>query len=170
MTRAELPTIVIDTREQLPWDFSAPAVVELLRTELPTVRGTLPTGDYSVLGLETKVAIERKSLADFVMCCTQERERFFAEMERMRSYELRAVLIEANQTDVYAHRYRSKVPPSSVLATASTLIVRYGVHVGWCGSRVLAARDAGWMLRRAWEMHIDGRAPEALPVLGAVAS
>ncbi len=53
------PAIVIDTREQMP----------LVFRHLSAVRATLQTGDYSVLGLEHLFAVERKSLADLVMCC-----------------------------------------------------------------------------------------------------
>ncbi len=44
-------TIVIDSREQRPYQFPG-AVVK-----------TLPTGDYSIVGLTDRVAIERKSKA-----------------------------------------------------------------------------------------------------------
>lgn len=42
--------ILIDSREQLPWDFITPVTF-----------GALPYGDYSVAGLEHLIAIERKS-------------------------------------------------------------------------------------------------------------
>ena len=48
------PVIIIDTREQIPWEFR----------DLPTEPGTLDTGDYSVSGLEHLIAVERKSLDD----------------------------------------------------------------------------------------------------------
>lgn len=67
MTKIKLPselkpeqvTAIIDNREQLPFDLSP------LRTEA----GTLATGDYSLKGLERRIAIERKSLSDYVSCC-----------------------------------------------------------------------------------------------------
>ena len=48
---------VIDTREQLPLDL----------TPLRTEPGTLPTGDYSVRGLEQVVSVERKRAAISLM-------------------------------------------------------------------------------------------------------
>ncbi len=48
-------TIIIDTREQVPLSFS-----------LPTERGSLVTGDYSIAGLKRFIAIERKSPDDLV--------------------------------------------------------------------------------------------------------
>jgi uncharacterized protein (DUF433 family) len=56
--RPEQLIAVIDTREQGPLNLSP----------LRTVRRTLLTGDYSVRGLESVVAVERKSLADLVAC------------------------------------------------------------------------------------------------------
>ena len=52
--------IIIDTREQTPWSFPDGVLIE---------RGTLATGDYTLAGLENIVAVERKSLADFISCC-----------------------------------------------------------------------------------------------------
>jgi ERCC4-type nuclease len=59
-------TALIDTREQTP------LVLPGIRAKPPT----LATGDYSVSGLESVVAIERKSLPDLPSCCGRERERF----------------------------------------------------------------------------------------------
>lgn len=43
-------TILVDTREQTPWEFS----------HYSTAKQKLDTGDYTVSGLEDKLAIERK--------------------------------------------------------------------------------------------------------------
>ena len=61
---------IIDSREQLPLDLAP----------LQTVPGTLTTGDYSVKGLESIVAIERKSLSDLLSCIGTSRERFDKEI------------------------------------------------------------------------------------------
>ena len=52
--RPDQVVAIQDTREQLPLDLHP------LRVEV----GTLATGDYSVLGLEHVVAVERKGLSD----------------------------------------------------------------------------------------------------------
>lgn len=75
-----------DTREQAPLDLSP------LRVE----RATLTTGDYSLRGLESIVAIERKSLPDFLACCGRERERFQREVDRLLAFPCRALVIETN--------------------------------------------------------------------------
>jgi len=57
--------ILIDTREQQPYDFDTPFEM-----------GTIPIGDYSIRGLENHIAIERKELNDLISCLTTGRERF----------------------------------------------------------------------------------------------
>ncbi len=47
--------IVIDSREQQPYTFAC-----------EVVKAKLDAGDYSVVGFEQRVAVERKSLRDFV--------------------------------------------------------------------------------------------------------
>ena len=53
--------IVVDTREQTPFEFRHE------KYETTTKQGTLSVGDYSLAGLEDKVAVERKSLPDLVL-------------------------------------------------------------------------------------------------------
>src|SRR5438045_3315092 len=89
------PTLVIDTREQ------APLIFARLASE---VRG-LPTGDYSIRGLETRFVIERKTIPDFVACCVGDnRTRFEAELTRMRGYEFRRLLIVCAPAEISTHR------------------------------------------------------------------
>lgn len=91
--------VVIDTREQKPFGFDG------LRCDVadgggpltvPTVRGTLKSGDYSLLGYETAVAVERKSLDDLYGTLGQGRERFERELVRLSSYRFAAVVIEGD--------------------------------------------------------------------------
>ena len=84
------PVIVVDTREQEPWGFC----------NVPTERGTLDTGDYSVRGLEHLVAVERKSLPDLLGCVGRERDRFKRELQRLRGYRFRLLVIEASYADL----------------------------------------------------------------------
>ena len=130
--------IVIDSREQRPWRF--PADVE-------PMPGSLDTGDYSLAGLEHLAAIERKSLADFCGCCGRERDRFQRELQRLKAYKCRAVIIEATMGDVAAHRYRSKIAPASVLGSAAAWQTRYGTPFVWAENREQAAHYALLILR-----------------------
>jgi hypothetical protein len=63
--------------------------------------GTLPTGDYSIDGLEDQVTIESKSLADAFGTIGGQRKRFHRELKRMTSFKYAAVVIEADWPTIY---------------------------------------------------------------------
>jgi DNA excision repair protein ERCC-4 len=139
MKQAHTMTIIIDTREQRPWMFGGAHRVE---------RAKLPAGDYSIAGFEATVAIERKSLDDFVQSIAWERDRFLRECERLRSYELKTILVEAGVPDVWTHRYRSKTAPQAVIASAVAIEQDYGISMTWAGSRDSAEKIAALILSR----------------------
>lgn len=145
-------TIVVDTREQLPYTFSAPGV--------STLRGTLQTGDYSLLGYETRVAIERKTLNDFVGSITRERQRFMREVERMKTFQSKAIVVEANWSDVVSQLYRSKAHPASVFGSTIALIVDHEIPVYFLSSRHIARRFTERFLTR---FHAAQTARDAAP-------
>jgi DNA excision repair protein ERCC-4 len=125
------PTLVIDTREQLPLTFSS----------LPTITGTLMSGDYSIKNLTEIFAIERKSIADLVGSVCKERERFERELHRLRGFRFARLLIVGNKEDIEEHRYRSQISPQSILASLTAFEIRYNVPVVWCSTPELAAKQ-----------------------------
>lgn len=145
--RDHQPVIVIDTREQTP----------LVPTRLEYVRGTLTTGDYSVLGLEDQFAIERKSIADLVQCCKSgtkaaegERERFERELCRMRGMRFARLLIVGKLADIEAGAYRSEIKPQAVIGSMNAWNVRH-VPVVIAQTPEIAARhveDWAWWYSR----------------------
>lgn len=145
------PVVVVDTREQAPWTFTSGRV--------ETVRRCLPAGDYSVEGFEGSIAVERKSLGDFVntVIGKDSRERWKRELDKLRAYRLAAVVVEACPHDVLAARYHGGALPSSVLAAAIAVVVDYGVHLVWAGDRATAESYAEALLLRAARVH--GGAP-----------
>lgn len=122
--------IIVDTRERTPWTF------EDLNVE--TVRAKLDTGDYSLPGLEKRVTIERKSLDDWTGTVLRDRTRFYKELERMRGYEFRCVIIEAGVREVLSEKYRSEASPASVLGFVAEVVVAQRVPVYLAGSRAEA--------------------------------
>lgn len=92
-------TIIIDTREQAPYQFaghkcqraSGSPIIPLLVT---TTTHKLDTGDYSIEGMEDRVCVERKSLDDALGTFTTGRDRFERELERMEEFEAAAVVLE----------------------------------------------------------------------------
>jgi len=91
--------VVIDTREQCPYAFRG--LVSDARTGrhpliVPTVVAGLPSGDYSLQGFESRIAVERKSLADLFNTLGQNRGRFQRELERLAQLNYAAVVIEGD--------------------------------------------------------------------------
>ena len=134
------PCIVVDTREQTPWSFDPDRV--------DTVVGTLRTGDYSLAGHTDDVAIERKSLDDLVGSLIQGRERFERELERLRTFTLRAVIVEGSYLDIASHRYVSRAHPSAVFGSICCLHVDFSVPFLLADTRAIGARVAQRMLIR----------------------
>lgn len=122
--------IIIDTREQLPYDFKLPKL-----EGITTVVGTLSEGDYSAAGFEGRVSVERKSINDMVGCLTSGRERFERELERLKGYEFSAVVIEASHHDFRDHRYTSKMTPHSALQSIYAMMVRHKIPFIFAGDR-----------------------------------
>jgi DNA excision repair protein ERCC-4 len=126
---------ICDSREQIPLDLSP----------LRVSRGTLPTGDYSVTGLEHEIALERKSLPDLVMCVGVERERFEREVQRLLAYPVRAVIVEATMAQIEAGGWRSKVPPQAVMGSCLSWI-SLGLPIIFAGDHTAAGRYCAKML------------------------
>lgn len=138
------PVIVVDSREQTPLTFA----------RLKTKSGTLMTGDYSVAGLESLFAVERKSISDLIGCCMgQNRERFERELHRLRGFRFKRLLIVGTEAQILAGQYHSNIKPAAVLGTLRAFEVRYDVPVMFCDTGETAAtRIESWAFYFAREM------------------
>ena len=105
--KPEQVTAIIDSREQHPLELSP----------LQTTPGTLPTGDYSVVGLRHVISIERKSLGDLISCVGRERERFDREVQRLLAYPVRAIVVESTWPEIEMGQWRGNVPPSAAIGS-----------------------------------------------------
>lgn len=123
-------TIVQDSREQTPLSFHNFRGIE-------TVRQGLKTGDYSVLGHESEICFERKSVQDLVGTLIGGHERFLREMERMRDFKAKYILIEHSPEILYTYcvkhgwGYKFNTIIQSLLAYAC----HYQVRVRFCKDR-----------------------------------
>lgn len=118
--KGSLPTIVVDTREQLP--------LPIMRLE--TIPGGLMSGDYSVAGITDLIAIERKSVADLVGCCAgPNRERFERELHRLRGYRFARILVVGSVDEIMEGNYHSRMKPQSVIGTLRAFEARYNLPV-----------------------------------------
>ena len=137
-----MPTIVIDTREQLPYEFQTEARI-----------ATLKTGDYSLKGVEKLIAIERKSVDDLIGCLTKDRRRFERELYRGRSLDYFALVIESTLGDIAIGRYRSDMKPAAAVQSILAFSIRYGLPVFFVENRKFGARVVeSLLLKYAREM------------------
>ncbi len=125
-------TIIVDTREQEGYSFDP----QLAAME----RRALPAGDYSVAGLEDTVAVERKSLPDFISTVIHSRARFGEELRRLSGYRAACVVVEGGLPDVMMRRYRGEAHPNAVLGSALSIILDFRIPVFFCSSRQAACQ------------------------------
>ena len=133
---------IIDTREQLPLDLKVHG--------LDVVTGTLAWGDYSLVGLEKLVALERKSIEDFTACCGNERGRFEREILALRGYPVKAIVCEFKFSDVLEHRYRSKIEPASVIGSIERWML-FGIPFVMAETPAGAAWIVAGILKKVWQ-------------------
>jgi len=135
--------IVVDTREQRPYGFGDKVSIQ---------RKALQTGDYSVAGLESEIAIERKSLDDLIQSLSQQRERFNKELDRLKLYPVRAIICEAAWCHIVTGDYRSKMSPASAYGSVMGIIAM-GIPVIMAGGGMEAERACYSILRIAYNKY-----------------
>lgn len=142
-----MPAIIVDTREQQPWEFDHPTVIQ-----------KLDVGDYSVVGLEKIVSIERKRFSEFYSCLTNDRERFEREILAAGEYlNFLQIVVEASLWSVMTGTFDdcdwpSKAHPSSIRGT----IIAWGNRYPWVRFWFAGDRAGGilWgqhILERTWK-------------------
>ena len=125
-------TVVVDTREQEGYTFDPRLVL--------AVRRALPAGDYSIAGLETIVAVERKALDDFVSTVIHCRERFRKELRKLSGYRAACIVVEGGLPEVLLHRYHGEAHPNAVVGSALSIILDFRVPVFFCSNRQAACQ------------------------------
>src|SRR3972149_11563687 len=122
--------IVIDTRERLPFSFEG----------IPTVSGTLATGDYSLTGLESLVAVERKSYEDAWGCVGAGRRRFTDCLKRLGELDRAAIVIECSLGAFAIPPRRTRLDARMAVGSYISWSCQYRIPVFWCDSRAFAER------------------------------
>ena len=95
------PTLLVDTREQNPFDFS-----RFKGWFAGIEKKALALGDYSIGGLEDTCVVERKDLSDLIHSCTVDRRAFIQRLRLMARYPHRLLVITSPLSQVkspYAH-------------------------------------------------------------------
>ena len=130
--------IVIDSNEQQPLKFG----------KIPTITKKLDSGDYSILGMEHSVCIERKSQSDFYGSIIGDgRERLYLMFERTRLYGFKAFVVECEESELMTPELtHSDIKPNSVYATISSWEVKHGYHFYYGNRKACAVKIANWLI------------------------
>ena len=91
-------------------------------------------------GLEHLIAVERKSLPDLLACLGHGRDRFKRELQRLRAYRFRLLLVEADAATIERGAWRSQLKPAHVFGALASWTVTYGLPVWLAGDHVAAGR------------------------------
>lgn len=155
MKARDVVPIVVDSREKVPYAFDS--------SKASVARAMLPAGDYSLAGFETRVAVERKSLDDFVSTVIFGKERFRAELDLLADYEFAAIVVEAGIDDLLAGRYRSKTNPLSVFAIACSIIADRRIPVFFLSDRQTSQAAVEQILSRLYRQLTAVPIAESVP-------
>lgn len=134
--------VVVDSREQRPYRFDE-AVVKLL-----------PSGDYSLLGFEERIAIERKSKKDAYASLGRDRERFEREMERLSHFEYAAIVVEASLKNFMSRPDFSRLNPKTAINSLLAWSVKHGVFVFFAGDRLHGHAVTRCLLEKFWRYRV----------------
>jgi ERCC4-type nuclease len=147
VARSDLPdrlVVAVDSREQRAYQFS------------DSVVKTLSTGDYSIVGLEDEITVERKSKKDCYRSLGAERERFERELERMAEYRYGAVVVEASLRDFLIPPDFSRMNPTAAIRSLIAWSVRYGVSIFFACDRAHGKAVVRNILERFWRYRKNG--------------
>ncbi len=144
MPRIVLPSYMVirDTREKEGFGWTFPKQAETKKP--PRCNGTiiqkLDTGDYSIIGYEHLLCIERKDDFSELWTNYSNRSVFEDEMQRMTKFKYRYILIETGLSkdhfDLSPCNFTKSVPGRAVISWIIQLSLEYNVHiipVGECG-------------------------------------
>lgn len=158
------PIVIVDTREQHPWDFEGDDAFEGIE------HIKLDQGDYSLKGLEHLVSIERKASANELYTNLSQkefRERFYAEAKRLaEKVKFRFIIVEQDCDDMlnpasyavntlHRNKFSPYMPPALVLGHLIRFMLEHNIHVLFAGAK--AKSVAKKILLAVHDMHLKGQ-------------
>jgi len=120
--KAPRGVVLVDTREQRPFDFS-----RFTGWFGGVEKRALALGDYSVAGLEDTCVVERKDLNDLIHSFTAERSVFIGRLRRMSSYRHRLLVVTASLSQIKSPYPHSGTNPNWMVQSLIALLA--GLHV-----------------------------------------
>jgi len=153
MKELVLPTIIVDTREQLRYIFDG----------YDSTRGTLKTGDYSLSGYEDVLAVERKNHSDAWGCLTDGRKRFERCLERLADLDRSAIVIEASMAEFCVPPPNIKrVNAATAMGSYISWSTKYRIPVYWAENRQWGERVTLRVLAAYYKHVAEGGRVDAL--------
>ena len=116
------PVLLVDTREQHPFDFS-----RFDGWFAGIQKRALQLGDYSIAGMENICAVERKDLSDLVHSLTVERSVFVHRLRRIAQVPHRLLVIDAALSQVKSRYAHSGVDPNRITQAVIAALAGLGV-------------------------------------------
>lgn len=145
-------TIIVDTREQIPWEFGYHN----------TAKKKLDTGDYSIEGFEDILAIERKKSVSEIATNLSE-SRFKDVLERLSKIKHPYMVFEFSFDEVYDFPVGSDIPKKlwSKLRIGGNFIIKrlieiqleYNIQIVFCGDASNAERFSVSLMKRIYERY-----------------
>lgn len=142
------PMVLVDSREQtpLPLFLNHPNWIGGER------RTKLAVGDYSIVGMEDLIALERKSMSNIISSTMVNRERFIRSCARLAGFRWKAILIEATYEDMKSPYWHiedlvTQAHPNAVCGTLDAIEAKFGIPVLYASrNRTLATeKAASWL-------------------------
>lgn len=151
-------TIIQDTREKIPLDFSFYSDCQKVEIK------KLDTGDYSLVGYEDKVYIERKrSTSELAINFGIDKDRWYRELERMSKVRFKYIVCEFSVEDLLNFPKNSTVPKDkwSILKFNGRYLYRvmkesekkYNVKFLFCENPQRAAEEVISLFKRVIEYY-----------------
>lgn len=153
--KEEMFTIIVDTREKKAWWNKDQADFNVKNEKLDT-------GDYTIEELSDILTIERKgSVGELYSNFTSGRERFYREIDRMKKFPLRFLIVEANWSDVinpFSYRTSKAMRVRAAAIVRSSIFNLMALH----GIQVMFVGDRGkyivkHLLCKIYEYHLKGK-------------
>ena len=154
-------TVIRDTREQTGYTFK-----EYDRCQGMIVR-KLDTGDYSIVGLEDKICVERKGcIEEVALNLGKNRDTFMREIERMKEFPHKFIVLEFSLEELMAFPNQSRIPKKfkdSVKITGKFILkslmeiqLKDDVHVVFCDNKTNAFLYISSLFKRLTEKYTVG--------------
>jgi len=159
-------TVIKDSREQDGFTFEA------FNGRYTSCDGMivekLDTGDYSIKGLEDKLCIERKGrLSELAINLGKDKRRFFSEIERMKDFPFKFLVLEFSLADLMDFPEGSDIPEEKWASIKITnkymlkMLIEFqmydDIHVIFAGNRRNAKLVVNSILKRVNEYYTIGR-------------